>query len=205
MYLSKVFIEWQWAKDTYQLHKALWLLFPAQPEAERHFLFRVERLQAGRGAELLLLSASNPVSCSAAQVMVSKPHHIVIPEATPLRFRLRANPVKTIKDARERRNGKGEVKSCRVPLIAEEQQRQWLERKLGGMAELHVVQVTPERPLYFRKQDKPSRQSMAGKIQPVLFEGVLTIQDAPKFSDLLVQGVGPAKSLGCGLLSLARA
>ncbi|EAA1049248.1 type I-E CRISPR-associated protein Cas6/Cse3/CasE, partial [Escherichia coli O28ac] len=42
-----------------------------------------------------------------------------------------------------------------------------------------------------------------GKIQTVCFEGVLTINDAPALIDLLQQGIGPAKSMGCGLLSLA--
>ncbi|MGT7800014.1 type I-E CRISPR-associated protein Cas6/Cse3/CasE, partial [Escherichia coli] len=32
---------------------------------------------------------------------------------------------------------------------------------------------------------------------------VITINDAPALIDLVQQGIGPAKSMGCGLLSLA--
>lgn len=32
---------------------------------------------------------------------------------------------------------------------------------------------------------------------------MLTINDAPALIDLVQQGIGPAKSMGCGLLSLA--
>ncbi|EFE7734285.1 type I-E CRISPR-associated protein Cas6/Cse3/CasE, partial [Escherichia coli] len=48
-----------------------------------------------------------------------------------------------------------------------------------------------------------SGEGKNGKIQTVCFEGVLTINDAPALIDLLQQGIGPAKSMGCGLLSLA--
>ncbi|EHO1257424.1 type I-E CRISPR-associated protein Cas6/Cse3/CasE, partial [Escherichia coli] len=53
------------------------------------------------------------------------------------------------------------------------------------------------RPQYFSGDGK------SGKIQTVCFEGVLTINDAPALIDLVQQGIGPAKSMGCGLLSLA--
>ena len=64
-----------------------------------------------------------------------------------LRFRLCANPIKTIRDENGRKNKKGEIKRCRVPLLKENQQIAWLKKK----------------------------------------------------------GIGPAKSFGCGLLSLAKA
>ncbi|EQB8194509.1 type I-E CRISPR-associated protein Cas6/Cse3/CasE [Escherichia coli] len=54
-----------------------------------------------------------------------------------------------------------------------------------------------ERPQYFSGDGK------SGKIQTVCFEGVITINDAPALIDLVQQGIGPAKSMGCGLLSLA--
>ncbi|WP_249825516.1 type I-E CRISPR-associated protein Cas6/Cse3/CasE, partial [Escherichia coli] len=48
-----------------------------------------------------------------------------------------------------------------------------------------------------------SGEGKNGKIQTVCFEGVLTVNDAPALMDLIQQGIGPAKSMGCGLLSLA--
>ena len=46
-----------------------------------------------------------------------------------LRFRLRANPIKTIRDENGRKNKKGEIKRCRVPLLKENQQIAWLKKK----------------------------------------------------------------------------
>ncbi len=73
----------------------------------------------------------------------------------------------------------------------------WLQRKLGNAARVEDVHPISERPQYFSGEGKN------GKIQTVCFEGVLTINDAPALIDLLQQGIGPAKSMGCGLLSLA--
>ncbi|CDH24989.1 type I-E CRISPR-associated protein Cas6/Cse3/CasE [Xenorhabdus bovienii] len=120
-----------------------------------------------------------------------------IPCGAKLRFKLRANPVKTIKDERQRRTRDGELKCCRVPLIHEEQQLQWLSRKLAGAALLSTAWVISEPPIYFRKSD------ISGKIQPICFEGQITVQESEVLIFLLSQGIGPAKAIGCGLLSLA--
>lgn len=198
MFLSKVWIDWHWAKDPYQLHRALWQLFPDRPTDERDFLFRVEELQRGKGAMALLLSAGQPQTAPVAEVIASKPMPQYISAGARLRFRLRANPVKTIKDDK-RLDKKGEPKSIRVPLIHEEEQLKWLLRKFAGIAELETARVWQEPALFFRKQD------MGGKIQLVCFEGVLTVLDNEALFAMLRQGIGPAKAMGCGLLSLAAA
>lgn len=198
MFLSKVWIGWLWAKDPYQLHRALWQLFPDRATDERDFLFRVEEQQRGKGAMALLLSAEQPQSASVAEVIASKPMPQNIAAGARLRFRLRANPVKAIKDSK-RLDKNGEAKSIRVPLIHEEEQLKWLLRKFAGVAELETARVWQEPALFFRKQD------MGGKIQPVCFEGVLTVLDNQALFELLRQGIGPAKAMGCGLLSLAAA
>ncbi|MCV5562543.1 type I-E CRISPR-associated protein Cas6/Cse3/CasE, partial [Escherichia coli] len=115
----------------------------------------------------------------------------------PLYFRLRANPIKTILDNQKRLDSKGNIKRCRVPLIKEAEQIAWLQRKLGNAARVEDVHPISERLQYFSGDGK------SGKIQTVCFEGVITINDAPALIDLVQQGIGPAKSMGCGLLSLA--
>lgn len=199
MFLSKIWIDWQWARDPYQIHRALWQLFPNSPDAKRDFLFRVEDLQPGRGAAILLQSVIAPERAEVASVIASKAIEWQLPAGALLRFKLRGNPVKTIKDKRQRLNRKGEVKACRVPLIHEEEQRQWLVRKLDGAARLETMQLVTEPPLYFRKA------GVGGKVQPVSFEGILILDDPERLLALINEGIGPAKSLGCGLLSLGRA
>lgn len=199
MFLSKVFINWRWARNPYQLHRAIWQLFPDRPEADRNFLFRVEEIKAGHGSMLLLQSRDAPQDADVAQVLASKIMNLCVPEDVLLRFRLRANPIKTIKDEHERLNTRGTIKSCRVPLIHEEEQLTWLQRKLADAALLQTAQVIQEQPLYFHKDDH------GGKIQPVCFDGVLTVADTERFTALLTQGIGPAKGMGCGLLSIGKA
>ncbi len=199
MYLSKIVIDRRWSRDLYQLHQALWQLFPERPDAARDFLFRVEQQQPGQGCYLLMQSILAPCSSSAATVIGSKEIAYGLNIGMPLRFKLRANPVKTIKDAQQRLDGKGNIKRCRVPLINEQAQIDWLARKLSSGAKIEDVHPITERPYYF------SGGGHNGKLNTVCFEGVFTVTDNIALTELIRQGIGPAKSMGCGLLSLAPA
>lgn len=205
MFLSKVHIPWQQAKTPYQFHQALWKLFPGREEAEREFLFRVEQIQTGIGATVLLQSEVKPEGGEQSPLLLAEPKEFVlkVPNGQRLRFRLRANPIKAIKDSSKgtiQKKGKTFTKSVRVPLIHEEQQQAWLERKFQDFALLETLVVQPEPVTYFRKP----KESRSGKIQTVLFDGVMTITDAAGFEAQVNHGIGPAKAFGCGLLSVVR-
>jgi len=73
-----------------------------------------------------------------------------------------------------------------------------LERKLTGGATLNSVVVHNNRPLYFRKQ------TSAGKIVPITFEGVLTVENSERLLEQIKHGIGPAKAFGCGLMMVRR-
>jgi CRISPR system Cascade subunit CasE len=133
-----------------------------------------------------------------AKILASKPYLPDLQRGQMLRFHVVANPVKTIRDGEGRLNKKGEPKSCRVPLIKEDQQIAWLQRKLLGVAEIENVQAVARNPLYFRKKD------VVGKIATVAFDGILRVDDPERMTSVLMTGIGPAKSFGCGLLSIAR-
>lgn len=202
MYLSKVLIEGNKTINAYQIHQRLWELFPGQAEANRDFLFRVEGQQQDAGCELLMQSAQIPQMTSATRVLGQKRFDPAFHVGQRLRFRLRANPIKTIKDPNRgtvEKNGKTFARTARVPLIKEDEQQMWLARKFQDIAVVESLVVQQERPLYFRK----TKEKRSGKIQPVLFDGVLTVSAAESFHDSFVNGIGPAKSFGCGLLSLA--
>jgi CRISPR system Cascade subunit CasE len=204
MYLSKVHIPWQHAKNPYQFHQALWRLFPGHEEAERDFLFRVEQIQNGIGANVLLQSAIKPESGEQSPlVLAQREFALNVTNGQRLRFRLRANPIKTIKDSSKGtvdKKGKTFTKTVRVPLLHEEQQQAWLERKLQDFAQLETLIVQPEPVTYFRKL----KEARSGKIQTVLFDGVMTVTDSTAFATQVVLGIGPAKAFGCGLLSVAK-
>jgi len=52
--------------------------------------------------------------------------------------------------------------------------------------------------VYFRKEGR------GGKLVTVTFEGNLWVKEPERFVNFLQNGVGPAKSFGCGLLLVRR-
>ena len=208
MFLSKVCLPQSLQHNPYEVHRQLWQLFPHQPQARRDFLFRVEGMQPGQGLIVLLQSAHALKTQKDERVLASKPFALTLPIGIQLRFRLRANPVRTIcdqKHGRLQQKGRraGKLKHCRVPLFKEEQQRDWLQRKLADTARIDTLLIQQEVPLYFHKGARSER--IEGKVQPVLFDGLLTISNSSGFVALLNEGIGPAKAFGCGLLSIAPA
>ena len=202
MYLSKVMIHGSSSRNPYEIHRALWRMFPGDADAERDYLFRVER-SGQQQVEVLMQSCREPIirDMAGTKLIASRNYPLILNVGTRLRFRLVANPIKTITDEGGRLNTKGEVKKCRVPLIHEEEWRAWLEKKLADCAKLETLIAENQLPLYFRKR----KGKRVGKIQPVNFQGTLSVSDSLTFSELVISGIGPAKAFGCGLLSLARA
>lgn len=200
MYLSKIALSGSYARNQYQMHKGLWELFSDGPDRQRDFLFRVEQKQRGCAA-LLVQSGRQPlgVSDEKINVIATKAWKPEFQPEQRLRFFLHANPVKKIRDEQQRKNSRGEIKSNRVPLLDYEEQENWLIRKLYPCAEILQIDINPIEPVYFRKQ-----KTGAGKIQPVRYQGILSVLQPDSFSALIKNGIGPAKAFGCGMFSLAR-
>lgn len=200
MYLSKIMISGAACRNPYEIHRALWKLFSEDAAASRDFLFRVG--QADRNcAEVLMQSVREPeISSPAARIMACREYPLSLQAGQRLRFMMIANPVKMINDENGRKNAGGEAKKCRVPLVREDDQRAWIERKFQDSVSLEMLAIDPVFPLRFRK----SKEDRAGKIQPVSFQGVLSVKEPDALLELVRTGIGPAKAFGCGLLSLAR-
>jgi len=198
MYLSRILLTGDHLHNPYEIHRALWQAFPCDPDQARDFLFRVEKRETCE-VQVLLQSQRMPEDREKnIRLLATKAFDSSLPEGVYLRFLLIANPVKTITDEQGRLNAKGEVKKCRVPLIKEDEQIEWLKRKLDEAALANDLEIEKQAPVYFRKSHR------RGKIQPFAFKGLLQVQDSKLFEDLIQQGIGPAKAFGCGLLSLAR-
>ncbi len=202
MYLSRVILNWAQAENPYEQHRALWHLFPERPRDQRDFLFRVENSARGQGAQVIMQSEHMPLHSQAVELRAVKRLKWSLRKGQRLRFRVRANPVKTIKDeskGKRIKNGISYTRTVRVPLIHEEQQRDWLVRKFSGSASLVALSIQRELALNFRN----NKEQRSGKIQPVLFGGTLLVEEPDTLVKLMQSGIGPAKSFGCGLLSLA--
>lgn len=194
MYLSKVQLDWKHSRNPYDWHRALWRLFPDQTQETRSFLFRVEQLRPGQGASILLQSPTAPSPYDSEVRVVAEPKRVdlsAVTEGTPLRFRLTANVIKTIRDTKDPEH------AMRVPLVREEQQLEWLKRKLSGSADVDSGIMTPDPPLFFKRRGQP------GKLVTVTFDGRLRVVEPGTFKQLIESGIGAAKSFGCGMLSVA--
>lgn len=206
MFISRVEIPRVLSRNPYEFHRYLWRLFPGEPEESRSdatesrqgFLFRVEENKPGRPARLLLQSRRLPECTSELTLIGTREFHPQPLSGQRLAFILTANPIKTIVDAQRESKHNKKSEKCRVPLIREEEQREWLTRKLANAAEIITVNVQLHPPLYFRKGDR------AGKLVTSTFDGVLQVSDPVHLTKLLENGVGPAKGFGCGLLLLRR-
>ena len=207
MYLSRIELSWEAARNPYDLHRQLWRMFPggnreirtSGNEERQGFLFRIENSLVGRPARLLVQSRKAPSVANGVSLIGTREFRLQPVRGQRLAFLLTANPVKTIADIqRDAKPGKRSEK-CRVPLIRENEQRLWLERKLAASGKVEAVSILPHAPLYFRKGNR------GGKLVTVTFEGVLTVGEPGNLIGLLKNGVGPAKAFGCGLLLVRRA
>ncbi len=200
MYLSRVFLHPGKLNNAYEWHRALWTLFPdVERGSASPFLYHIESINLSAGAQLLVQSSVEPLIASAqAKVLASKLYPITFEEGQRLSFRLLANPSKRISDTHGQENKKNQGK-CRVPLIKEDEQANWLQRKLTNAANIREVVMQRHAPVYFRKGRR------AGKVVPVLFEGILDVTNAEVMTNVWEKGMGPAKAFGCGMLLVRRA
>lgn len=114
-------------------------------------------------------------------------------------FRLTANPTKTIPSEGFVTRGK------RQPIVKRADQEEWLFkkfRKIGchmtiNRLEQPEVVIRASQEISFRKRNTTV------VLTRVTFEGILSIDDPDMLRKAMVEGIGPAKAYGCGLLTLA--
>ena len=120
----------------------------------------------------------------------SRPHLLAtdLRQGELLRFRLRANPTVT----RDRK---------RHGLLREEEQLQWIGRVLSQRGARKILAVVTESGRHVMRRRRGGAPIV---IQGVTFDGVLRVSDVAVLRHTLQAGIGHAKSLGFGLLTVAR-
>lgn len=203
VYLSQCVLKTVRPVNPYQLHQKIWRLFPDQESEQRSFLFRVENLGQAGVQKILLQSKEKPQASSGDLLLLHNKEIDLsgIKRQPKLRFMLRANPTKKIKDQQGKTTNQGKV---RVPLIDELEIMGWLKRQLQNCADINEDEFSILRQdlLSFRKPG--DKQQHFGKIQTVTYTGIMSVTDYALLVDKISSGIGPAKAFGCGLLSLAR-
>jgi len=196
----------------YQLHKTLLRAFPAPLPDDERVLFRVESGRSLFDAPIVLVQSVHPpdweqITQRFAEYLIEAAevkdlNRLALENGSVLRFRLRANPSRRVKKGLE----EGREKSQRVALYRNEERTAWLKRK-GQACGFEVIEDSlnikpyPQRIFLIPSDEKMHKAT----ISVVDFDGLLRVTDCQALLKGMQAGVGPAKGLGCGLLSLARA
>lgn len=194
-------------RDPYAVHQAIWRAFCAD---RRAFLYRADvvRTDAGPRLKALVQSTVKPdwtVLGAVLDSVESVERELRLAPGDALRFLLRANPTISRKDRGEPKfTGMDAAafraeRGRRVALLDQEGRLGWLARKAdqAGLA-VRGVRSSNEKPWSWSRGDRSIR------FDGVDFEGTATVVDPARLRDALVDGVGPGKAFGFGLLSLAR-
>jgi CRISPR system Cascade subunit CasE len=188
-------------QNVYDLHRTLMRAFPAIADSgPGRVLFRLDAPRDS-APTVLVQSDKEPdwgrlPRGYAANARTKSLAGLAFRAGQRLVFRLRANPAK--------RAGKGvtdpAVVGKRVGLLREADREAWFRRKgeAGGFRVI-TVRVVPEGNLVAFKGGQTLTFAAAR------FDGVLEVIDPSAFTRTHADGIGPAKGLGFGLLSVAPA
>lgn len=193
------------------LHAAVESSFPLCAKKESRNLWRIDKL--GNSLYLLVLSWGKPDFLhiveqfgwpGSEQTWETKSYFELmerIKEGQRWQFRLRANPVHSVKQVGGFENQEPAKRGKVYAHVTVQQQEQWLlERsaKHGFHLQAGSFCVIQQEVRRFMRQRKPVTLGIA------TFEGVLDVVNAPLFLQALTCGIGRAKAYGCGLLTIAR-
>jgi CRISPR system Cascade subunit CasE len=189
--------------NLYEMHRSIMRAFPEDLDAgTERVLFRLGNSPTSGGLGLLVQSLTSPNWSWLAEAG-ARGYLLPTDEPSPwvkhfdlnlapsqvLAFRLRANPT-------VRRKGK------RLGLYRWEDQLQWLTRKAeqGGFR-LLSARSSSQRILGGQVHRKGESHRL--RLLSVQFDGLLQVTDPARLHESVKEGVGSAKGLGFGLLSLA--
>jgi len=211
--------------EPYREHQLLWRFFPAPDGSKRDFLFRREDTQSSR-PRFYVVSKRPASSPGTAWSVQTRPYRPILEAGDRLRFILRANPVvavrrddklirhdvvmhekKRLLAEKGLRTWSDLPENERPPLykLVREACQVWLEKRAAGKGFAfdsgdENFAVDAYQPLRLHSANK-GKHDKEIQFTSVDFSGILTVTD-PKhfFQKALMEGIGPAKAFGCGLL-----
>jgi CRISPR system Cascade subunit CasE len=138
-----------------------------------------------------------------------RPFETQFKQGSQLRFRLLANPTKKVDAAdkslrtdptRTAPLTRKQLDGRRVP-VPDDKLVSWLERRAAASG-FQVRRIDSLVPGYILALN--NKENGAGaRFRSALYDGVLSVDDPTAFRQAVIQGIGPAKAFGFGLLSVA--
>jgi len=203
--------------NPYQLHATLCWAFGTEDQPPPRFLWRLE---GGKSPHVLLQSVDMPnwelLTQRFPGYLAEPPKAGQLPldhlrAGQALRFRLKCNPTITTvakdgsldKDGnpRKKRYGLHKLEDLAGEEVGGVWKPGWLERQsFKGGFHLMGYMVAQSEKISLYKHDRTTKITL----QSVLYEGHLKITDLSPFKKTLEVGLGHAKALGFGLLSIAK-
>ncbi|GAB3393383.1 type I-E CRISPR-associated protein Cas6/Cse3/CasE [Azotobacter armeniacus] len=204
MYLTRLTLDPRSAQarrdlaDAYDMHRTLVRTFVSDKQGTpERFLWRLETGANPWASPTLLVQSRESGNWDVLQALpgyLQQPAEskaldleALIQPQRQYRFRLLANPTVT-------RAGK------RYGLLGEAEQLAWLQRQ----GERHGFEVQAALVSATDLLDSRRKGSAPIMVQRACFEGLLQVAQADDVRQALVNGIGPAKAFGCGLLSVVR-
>ncbi len=189
------------ASRPYELHRSLMAAFPNKSAGgPGRVLFRLDTDCETGSMSVLVQSEKKPIwsrlngTTSFVTECSCKEFEPKLVSGQVLRFRLRANPTKRIKETGKRQG-----------ILEEGDQMEWLRNKgLSGSFELINVIAVNEGFSRDKMTDKNDAKHSVTALA-VRFDGLLRVIDPDAFRCTIEDGIGSAKGLGFGLLSVAPA
>ena len=168
--------------DPYHRHQFIWKAF-SQLDS-RQFLFKYTEEREGH--MFIILSDITPSKIDDFNVET-----ISIPEKmfnwSKYLFNVEAAPcIKKYNDG----------KPTRIPIIKEEDKKDWILRKLKPQ-EVTITSITKNTDSVFMKNEVEN-----GIISTAVFVGVLEVKDRESLINVFRNGIGPYKSFGYGMITL---
>lgn len=194
----------------YELHRTLAHAFVTDADhdyrAQHQVLFRVEPLSHASAQPVVLVQSSTEPNWHELpetyllRVPDVKVFALALTSGQTFGFRLLANPTK-----KEKRPDHRQGRRIALPDLTDGDgltpARAWLVRK-GEQSGFQIVYATSED--FWLGTDRRSQGKNAIPIYGVRFDGLLQITDANTLNNALINGIGPSKAFGFGLLSLIR-
>lgn len=198
--------------DTNQVH--------VKRQADAGFLFRIDPLPGGR-AVILVQSAARPdwdyAFRNAGYLLVAcevRLFNLDFQMGQNLRFRLVANPTKRLSRNSLEADGQPINEKWvgkRVP-VRNDQLFEWLARQTepkdrDGQKIIPGFSVKEDytniQPGYIYVNKKKNQDDRGQRLRSVRYHGILQVTDPDGLRQTIIQGIGPGKAFGFGLLSLA--
>jgi|FLYL01.1.fsa_nt_gi CRISPR system Cascade subunit CasE len=215
LYLSRIVLDLRSTlarraiRDVYEAHRAVMSAFPDRPtgtpRSEMSVLWRSET----EGSPIFLVQSGLPPDPAAweelsTDVAVKEIGGLLDGAVIPgriLRFRIRGNPSRKI-DTKSvngvRRHGR------RVPLRRDPDRIAWLSRRLAAAgATVVTVDGIPDVSVQGFGLFRGRRNNRTITVEAVDFSGRLVVDDPHSLRQAVVDGIGPGKAFGMGLLMLA--